>query len=233
MIEERARQRALGLPVPSQYEAVGQRRDGSEFPVEIVVAPVVLPDGEASIGFLMDITERQRTQEERQRSLDQLRALAARLQSIREEERKRVAREIHDQLGQALTAIKIDLSSLARELPAGGDQQSERISSILKLVDESIRVVRRISTELRPGMADPRVQWCGRGERVTAPPVPIRWFLRLLEFEDGDYGGREQGDSVTVASTLRDDEDPCAVGDRHICRLAPLSNRKLPTANAV
>jgi len=166
MIEERARQRALGLPVPSDYEAIGQRQDGSEFPVEIVVAPVVLPDGKASIGFLMDITERKRTQEERQRSLEQLRALTGRLQNIREEERKRVAREIHDQLGQALTAIKLDLSSLVSELPAELKPLAKRSSPILKLVDETIQSVRRISTELRPGMLDDlglvaTVEWAG------------------------------------------------------------------------
>ena len=71
-----------------------------------------------------------------------------------------MAREIHDQLGQALTAIKIDLSSLVRELPAGETPPSQRTSSILKLVDESIRAVRRISTELRPGMLDSNTSFC-------------------------------------------------------------------------
>ncbi len=104
-----------------------------------------------AIGMVQDITERRRAEEELQHSFRQLRALAARLQSIREEERKRVAREIHDELGQALTAIKIDLSSLSHELPAEKKQQSE---SILKLVDETIQSVRRISTELRPVILD-------------------------------------------------------------------------------
>jgi signal transduction histidine kinase len=77
-----------------------------------------------------------------------------------------VARDIHDQLGQALTAIKIDLSSLAQELPAGEEPQSKRASSLLKLVEESIRTVRRISTELRPGMLDDlglvaTIEWAG------------------------------------------------------------------------
>jgi len=85
---------------------------------------------------------------------DQLRALAARLQSIREEERRKVAREIHDELGQALTAIKIDLSSLVCELPADQKQPASRTKSILKLVDETIQSVRRISTQLRPGILD-------------------------------------------------------------------------------
>jgi PAS domain S-box-containing protein len=163
MVEERARQRSVGLPAPARYEAVGQRKDGSQFPVEVAVAIVDLPDGEASVGFLTDITERKRAQEDRQRSLDQLRALAGRLQSIREEERKRVAREIHDQLGQALTALKIDLSSLIHDLPAAKKEGSE---SVLNLIDQTIQSVRRISTELRPGILDDlglvaAVEWAG------------------------------------------------------------------------
>ena len=119
-----------------------------------------------AVGMVQDITKRKRAEEERQRSFEQLRALAGRLQSIREEERKRVAREIHDQLGQALTAIKIDLSSWVRELPAEEKQASKRSASILKLVDESIHTVRRISTELRPGMLDDlglvaTLEWAG------------------------------------------------------------------------
>jgi PAS domain S-box-containing protein len=154
MVVERARQRSLGLPVPARYEAAGQRKDGSLFPVEVAIAKVDLPDGEASVGFLTDITERQQAQEDRQRSFEQLRALAARLQSVREEERKRVAREIHDQLGQALTAIKLDISSLVRTLPADHETLPRMRPPLLQLVDDTIETVRRISTELRPGMLD-------------------------------------------------------------------------------
>jgi PAS domain S-box-containing protein len=64
MVEEFARQRALGLPVPTRYEAVGQRRDGSQFPVELAVARVELSDGQASVSFLTDITERKRADTE-------------------------------------------------------------------------------------------------------------------------------------------------------------------------
>ena len=102
-------------------------------------------------GLAMDVTERKRTAEELQRSRDQLRALAARQQRVREEERTRVAREIHDELGQALTAIKIDLSALCRELPADRKQQSQ---PVLQHVDGTIQSVRRISTQLRPAILD-------------------------------------------------------------------------------
>jgi signal transduction histidine kinase len=87
-------------------------------------------------------------------SFNNLRALNARLQSVREEERKRVAREIHDELGQALTAIKIDLTSLFRALSADQTSESAKSESILRLVDQTIQSVRRIATELRPGILD-------------------------------------------------------------------------------
>ena len=89
-----------------------------------------------------------------QHSVDQLRALAGRLQSVREEERIRVAREIHDELGQALTGIKLELATLIRELPGDAKQQLNRAESIMKLAHETIQSVRRISTELRPGILD-------------------------------------------------------------------------------
>jgi PAS domain S-box-containing protein len=113
-------------------------------------ANVHLSDG-TTIGMGRDISDFKRAEEALQKSRDQLRALAARVQSVREEERTRVAREIHDELGQALTAIKIDLSFLSHRLPEDQKQQS---SSILRLVDETIHTVRRISTELRPPVLD-------------------------------------------------------------------------------
>jgi signal transduction histidine kinase len=95
--------------------------------------------------------ERKQAELELQHSFAQLRALAGRLQRVREEERTRVAREIHDELGQALTAIKIDLSLLRDDLSRDHDARFERI---LKEVDETVELVRKISTELRPVILD-------------------------------------------------------------------------------
>ena len=124
---------------------------------------ILLVGGSLSFAIARGISKQT---EDLQASFEQLRALAGRLQNIREEERKRVAREIHDQLGQALTAIKLDVSSLVRELPAGQTKESNRVPSILKLVDGTIRTVRRIATELRPGMLDDlglvaTIEWAG------------------------------------------------------------------------
>ena len=87
-------------------------------------------------------------------SVAQFRALAARLETVREEERTRVAREIHDELGQALTAIKFEFTAMLQDLPAGEADVSRRSLSILKLLDEAIQSVRRIATELRPAVLD-------------------------------------------------------------------------------
>jgi PAS domain S-box-containing protein len=103
-------------------------------------------------GVVQDITEQKRSQKELQESFDRLRALTAQLQSVREEERARLARELHDELGQALTAIKIDLASLQATAP--GEQLSGNIGAIMNYVDRTIHSVRRISTELRPGILD-------------------------------------------------------------------------------
>jgi signal transduction histidine kinase len=92
---------------------------------------------------------REQAEADQRRSLEQLRALAARLQTVREEERTRVAREIHDALGQSLTAIKMELAILFRDQPVPLERES-----VLKLIDGAIQSVRRISTELRPGILD-------------------------------------------------------------------------------
>jgi len=98
--------------------------------------------------------ERKRAEEELRRSREQLRALTAYLQSVREEERVKIAREIHDDLGQSLTALKMDLAWLKGKLP--GDQRplQDKAEIMMELIDSMIHTLRRISTELRPAVLD-------------------------------------------------------------------------------
>ncbi len=101
-----------------------------------------------------EIAERQHAEEQLRTSLDQLRALTARLQSVREEERTSISREIHDELGQACTAIKMDLALIGRRLTKRQTQVRSKVDSAIQLVDSTIATLRRIASELRPRTLD-------------------------------------------------------------------------------
>jgi signal transduction histidine kinase len=101
-----------------------------------------------------DITERVNIENELKRSRQQLRELALHLQMIREQERREIAREIHDELGQALTALQLDLHGMKKRVPEGHDELVEKADSMLQLIDVTNRSVQRISTYLRPALLD-------------------------------------------------------------------------------
>lgn len=107
------------------------------------------------LGIQRDITDRHLAAEEIAASREELRALAARLETIREEERTRIARELHDELGQALTGLKLDLAWIERRLSRHSQSELvDRCSSLLGRLDEVMVSVRRIVTELRPSVLD-------------------------------------------------------------------------------
>jgi len=98
--------------------------------------------------------QHQQAEEELRNSRGQLRNLSSHLESVREEERTRLAREIHDELGQALTALKMDIFWLNRHLTNETDSILKKTRSMEGLVDTTIRTVQRLSGELRPGLLD-------------------------------------------------------------------------------
>src|SRR5690348_3767665 len=107
-------------------------------------------------GIQRDVSDRVRALEELEQSRAELRALAARLQTTREEERTRIAREIHDELGQALTALKLDvawLESHSTRSNSGVFRLGD--ASLSDRIDETMQIVRRIASELRPSVLDP------------------------------------------------------------------------------
>jgi PAS domain S-box-containing protein len=108
--------------------------------------------GTVSIG--VDVTERTKAEHELRQSEERLRALAQHLESAREEEHTRMAREIHDELAQSLTALRLDLSWLSRKMPDAGSGVRAKIAEMVTLTDATIEAGRRIAAELRPPILD-------------------------------------------------------------------------------
>lgn len=106
----------------------------------------------------------------RKRDAAQLRELAVALQNAREDEGKRIARELHDQLGQALTALQLDLGWIDRKLPPEAAELHQRLAGSRALIDENVQLVRRLSTELRPSLLDD-----------LGLPAAMQWFCRDFE----------------------------------------------------
>lgn len=137
------------------YEVRFRRRDGGVRDCLLAATARHASDGTVTgyQGIIHDITERKRAEQLVRASRDRLRSLAAELHSVREQERTAVAREIHDELGQMLTGLKMDLTWL---LEGFGDRAAarERIGGMLELADRGIEAVRSLAARLRPAVLD-------------------------------------------------------------------------------
>jgi PAS domain S-box-containing protein len=133
-----------------------------------------------------DITERKLGEESLVLQREQLRALAERLQSVREDDRKRVARDLHDQIGQILTAIKMDMTWMIRHLPESEGEVLARLKESIQLINDGVKSVRAICSGLRPGVLDDlglaaAIEWQasefasrnGIQCQVSVPPVDL------------------------------------------------------------
>jgi PAS domain S-box-containing protein len=136
------------------------RKDGTSFPVEYVSTPIRERGNiVGAVVVFKDTTDRKRAEEQLQDSLRRLRKLSRRMEGIREEERGRIARELHDELGVGLTCLKIDLSRLGgllgeRLAPQDRTKVDEKIRGMKEQVDSTITSVQRLVAELRPGVLD-------------------------------------------------------------------------------
>jgi signal transduction histidine kinase/PAS domain-containing protein len=149
LAEELAQRAALAVDNARLY-AEAQRLN-AELEERIVQRTIQLQNTNAELKN--EIAERQRMQWQLEQSRAHLRRLSAHLQDAREEERTHIAREIHDELGQALTALKMDVAWLQDDL-SGQPRQLRKIRAMSQLIDTTVQAVRRIATELRPGILD-------------------------------------------------------------------------------
>lgn len=150
-------------PIAPQLEIVGLRADGCEFPIESTISQVLIGGTRQLTVVLRDVTERRRAEAELREMNRQLRQLSTSLQNVREQERTRIARELHDDIGQQLTGLKLELSWLGGRLKEGREVEIGRVDAMRHMLDTAISTVRRISSELRPVILDE----LGFGEAVS------------------------------------------------------------------
>ena len=133
------------------------RKDGTEFPIEAAISQLQTPEGKLYTVILRDVTERVRAREE-------LASFAAESSGVREQEKSRMARELHDELAQSLTALKMDTIWMRDHIPRDEPAAQEKIAGMLAMLDAAVASVRRIAADLRPLVLDdlglvPAIEW--------------------------------------------------------------------------
>jgi PAS domain S-box-containing protein len=158
---ERMISRTLSDGYVRDVEVEFKRKDGSRVWVSLTSALVSQKGGLVIVSQALDITARKateqellRSREELKRSAEQLHELTSYLEEAREKERTGIARELHDQLGQALTALTMDLDGVRRAATAGEPVPADRLDRMATLLNDTVNDVRRISSDLRPGILD-------------------------------------------------------------------------------
>ena len=152
----------------------------------VSVTPVFDKYGECIrlVGSVHDITENKRAEAELLEKNEQLRNLSAHLQDIREDERANIAREIHDELGERLTGIRLDISWIENQVSSAGKPVSDKFPALIQMVDDTIKTIRKISTELRPsilddfGLADALEWQATEFEKRTGISCKVKSFLK-------------------------------------------------------
>jgi PAS domain S-box-containing protein len=149
------------------------RKNGTEFPIEASISQLQAPEGKLYTVILRDVTERVRAQAE-------LASFAAESSGVREQEKSRVARELHDELAQSLTALKMDTIWVREHVSESNRDARDKISAMLTMLDAAVASVRRIAADLRPLVLDdlglvPAIEWVAQSfTQRTGLPCELR-----------------------------------------------------------
>ena len=225
-----------GLPCRIDDEVLW-RADGSHFPAEYSSHPIV-EGGQVrgAVATFVDITGRKRTEEALRRTKDELeqrvaertrelRELANHLETVREGERKRIAREIHDELGSLLVALKMDTHWLGRRLEGRAELQC-KCQGMGRLIDTAVDNVGRIITDLRPSILDHQGLWAAlewhAQEFVQSAELELAWHMdvpatlhlpepaaiavfRIFQEMLSNVGRHAQASAIDIAIDVQDD----------------------------
>jgi PAS domain S-box-containing protein len=137
-------------PLGAGRELFGRRKDGTEFPVEVGLNPIRTGEGSFVLASVVDVTERKRAEQVLRESQRELRDLTGRLLQAQETERRRIARELHDDLNQSLALIAVELDLLARNLPGHGAPPDGRVDELSNRVKQLSSAVHDLSHQLHP-----------------------------------------------------------------------------------
>ena len=130
------------------------RADGTEFPIEASISQTGVDGRRLFTVILRDVTHRKSAEDALRQSQIELRELSAAVLQAREDEKTSIARELHDELGQQLTALKMDLAWTRERLPAGRTDLADKLARMDATLDSTVNATRRISADLRPLMLD-------------------------------------------------------------------------------
>jgi len=144
----------LSTATPVLAGTIELRRDGRDFPVELSQSTTIYRGKALLTAVFRDLTERRRAELQLFESNRQLQQLSASLQNVREEERVRIARELHDELGQLLTGIRMEVSWVGSRLAPDQAKLAGKVQDIKRQIDQTIASIRRISSDLRPSVLD-------------------------------------------------------------------------------
>ncbi|TFY88871.1 PAS domain S-box protein [Pseudomonas nabeulensis] len=139
---------------PQHFATDCRRADGSFLPTDVSLSFLRFAEGEYLVVYLTDVTERRRYVAALLQSEAQLRELSAHLETVREEEKARIAREVHDELGQMLTVLKLETSMCELAYAQLDPGLHERLNSMKRLIAQLFQLVRDVATALRPPILD-------------------------------------------------------------------------------
>jgi PAS domain S-box-containing protein len=166
------------------------RANGEEFPIDASISQQGDPGHKVFTVILRDVTLRVQSDRALEQSREEIRELATVSQAAREQERSRVARELHDEIGGSLTALKMDTAWIQERLPAGESALDEKLAIMRNMLDNTVAATRRISSDLRPMMLDdlglvPAAEWLAHDfQRRTGINCELAIALPDIEVSD-------------------------------------------------